>query len=328
MIQSIQVLDAFCPFHVLLSPTGHIVQAGRTIHKITQPVTILGKRFLEVFEITRPKSVLSVHDLCALDGRLLSLRLRQRPKSSFKGIAFTFEDGMVALNLSFGISVIEAVGDYSLSAGDFSPTDLTIEMLYLVEAKSLAMTESQHLNLRLRHAMIAAEEQAYTDTLTGLKNRRALDHVLQRNIASGKPFAVMHMDLDYFKRINDTHGHAAGDFVLQAAADAMLSETRETDLIARVGGDEFVILLAGRTSNDVADRLGTRLIRRIEAPICYKGTSMKISASIGFAMSSEVTPLTAETLADAADKALYAAKRAGRGRVCALSGVPPETLDP
>ena len=116
-------------------------------------------------------------------------------------------------------------------------------MLYLVEAKSAAMDESRALNSRLQGAKIAAEEQAFTDTLTGLKNRRALDHVMARLLAMGEVFSCMHVDLDYFKSINDTLGHAAGDHVLQVVAQVLVAETRAPDTIARVGGDEFVILV-------------------------------------------------------------------------------------
>lgn len=104
------------------------------------------------------------------------------PKTEVKGLLVAGpSEGQSIVNLSFGISVVDAVSDYSLNSADFAATDLTIEMLYLVEAKSAAMEASRKLNLRLQGAMIAAEEQAFTDTLTGLKNRRAMDHVLARH---------------------------------------------------------------------------------------------------------------------------------------------------
>ena len=88
--------------------------------------------------------------------------------------------GQMVVDLSFGNSVVNAVCEFSLTNTDFAPTDLTIEMLYLVGAKSAAMEASRKLNLRLKGAMIVAEEQAFADTLTGLKNRRAFKFIMDR----------------------------------------------------------------------------------------------------------------------------------------------------
>jgi GGDEF domain-containing protein len=132
--------------------------------------------------------------------------------------------------------VNEAVRRYGLTVADFAATDLTIEMLYLVEAKSAVMEELRHLNLRLHGAKAAAEEQALSDTLTGLCNRRALDLGLGALVQQGQTFGLMHLDLDYFKQVNDTHGHAAGDAVLRQVALVLREETRASDLVARVGG--------------------------------------------------------------------------------------------
>ena len=161
--------------------------------------------------------------------------------------------------------------DYALVSSDFAATDLAIEMLYLVEAKSAAMEASRKLNLRLQGAMIAAEEQAFTDTLTGLKNRRAMDHVLARLIEAGREFALMHIDLDFFKAVNDTLGHAAGDHVLQNVARIMVEETRSDDTVARVGGDEFVILFDGLTDRETLVRVAERIIQKARGSDAFWG---------------------------------------------------------
>lgn len=307
------VLDHLCPMHLLVDATGHISSVGPVLQKLRPGTPLPGRRFLEVFELSRPRNISGIEALFTRPGAKLHLKLRDRPQTGLKGIIVPFQDGRGALiNLSFGISILDAVRDYKLTSSDFSATDLAIELLYLVEAKSAAMDASRKLNLRLQGAMIAAEEQAYTDALTGLKNRRAMDFVLGRLVAGGSKFSMMHLDLDFFKEINDTNGHAAGDFVLGEVARVMRREIRDTDTIARVGGDEFVLLFEGLTDRTRLVRIATRLIDRIREPIQFKDSSCRISASIGIAMSTQATCLEAPNLLNMADMALYEAKRNGR----------------
>jgi diguanylate cyclase (GGDEF)-like protein len=185
-------------------------------------------------------------------------------------------------------------------------------MLYLVEAKTAAMEASRRLNLRLQGAKIAAEEQAFTDTLTGLKNRRALDTVLKRLVLGSACFGVMNIDLDFFKAVNDTLGHPAGDHVLQTVAQIMVSETRKTDMVARVGGDEFTIILPAVRNATLMRRVGRRIIDRLEEPIVFNGNDCRISASIGTVWIGEEDQTSMTDVLSNADLALYASKNAGR----------------
>jgi diguanylate cyclase (GGDEF)-like protein len=310
-----RVLDVLCPMHLALDSTGHILHAGPTLCKLRPEQELVGQRFLEVFMLKRPRAIKSVSDLRASSGMKLHLQMRDEPQTELKGLLIDgMDDQRSIINLSFGFSVVEAVGEYGLTSADFSSTDLTIEMLYLIEAKSAAMEASRKLNQRLQGAKIAAEEQAFTDTLTGLKNRRAMDHVLGRHLEWDHQFAMMHLDLDYFKDVNDTMGHAAGDHVLQSVARVMVEETRDSDTVARVGGDEFVIVLP-----DIRDRkslvgIGNRIIKRLEAPIAFQDQECRISASIGTVFHEPLSGYTAEQLFDDADIALYASKHAGRAQ--------------
>ena len=315
------VMNVLCPMHAILDATGHIVHAGACTHKLAPAGNVTGARFLEVFELKRPRGALSMQDLCAMAGVKLHLQLRAAPRTELKGVLVPLGDapefgpaGGAIINLSFGISVLDAVRDFSLTSADFAATDLTVEMLYLVEAKSAAMEASRKLNLRLQGAKVAAEEQAFTDTLTGLRNRRAMDHVLTRLIDTEQDFALMNLDLDYFKAVNDNMGHAAGDHVLQRVAQLMVNETRGGDTIVRTGGDEFVLIFAGLTNRQRVSEIAERLIARLEEPIMFNGEACRISASIGASLSCDYRMPALEQMMDDADVALYAAKNRGRGQ--------------
>ncbi len=309
------ILDHLCPMFVLLDATGHISRVGPTLQKLRPDQPMPGQRFLELFELNRPRTVTSFQGLMKSSGAKLHLQFRDQPKTALKGTIVSLpEAGGAIINLSFGISVLDAVRDYALNSADFSATDLTIELLYLVEAKSAAMEASRTLNLRLQGMMIAAEEQAFTDTLTGLKNRRAMDHVLERMITSGGAFSLMNLDLDYFKSVNDTLGHAAGDHVLQQAARIMVEVTRENDIVARVGGDEFVLIFNELQDRAKIQRVAERLIERLEEPIAFGDQTCRISASAGTVIRGGGDVTQAAALLHEADLALYAAKRAGRAR--------------
>lgn len=308
------VLDVLCPMHLVLDAAGCITHAGPTLVKMIDDIALAGTPFLEVFEVKRPRDLNALSDLALAGGAKLHLTLRKPPHTALKGVVVSMggTGGNLVVNLSFGISILDGVRDYALTNADFAATDLAIEMLYLIEAKTAAMEASRKLNLRLQGAKNVAEEAALTDTLTGLKNRRAMAQVLSVLVEGRAPFAVMHIDLDFFKAVNDTLGHAAGDHVLQVAAAVMIEETRGSDFVARVGGDEFTILFPNVTSKDILRSIGQRIVDRLSKPIPFENTKCKISASIGTVwIERGERPSIPDLLADA-DVALYASKHAGR----------------
>ena len=307
------VLDQLCPMHAVLDATGHILHVGPTLQKLRPGTPLPGQRFLEVFELHRPRSVTTMAQLLAIGGVKLHLAFRTTPRTALKGCVTKGPvPEQVIVTLGFGMSIHEAVATHALTSADFAVTDLAVEMLYLVEAKSAAMEASRTLNLRLQSAMMAAKEQSLTDTLTGLKNRRAMDNALWRLIENRDRFALMHLDLDFFKAVNDTRGHAAGDHVLQHVSAQMLQEVRQTDIVARVGGDEFVLLFPGLTDHATLDDLARRIIARLEQPVIFEGKSCHVSASIGTVLSSDYANPTPDRVLADADVALYASKHAGR----------------
>ncbi len=160
------------------------------------------------------------------------------------------------------------------------------------------------------------EKLALTDELTGLPNRRALHEFLDRMDSSGWPndhMTIMRVDLDRFKQINDTLGHAAGDAALLHASGAMASHVRREDFLSRVGGDEFVFLIFGKMPNTSIAKKAKEIIDDISTSFAYKGKNCSIGASIGIAGGDRLDGVPLERYMIDADLALYAAKEKGRG---------------
>ena len=158
------------------------------------------------------------------------------------------------------------------------------------------------------------ERLSREDALTGLANRRQFDErlaiALKRLSRHGTPVALLYMDLDRFKQVNDSLGHAAGDAVLKAFGSRLCDGVRETDLVARIGGDEFAILLDGAPPGS-GETVAAKLLQSMREPLDAGGTPLVIGTSIGIAYAT--APVEADALVQAADAALYAAKHAGRG---------------
>ena len=315
-VVSVNLLQALLPLHIVVSDGGVIIQAGATLSKISGDGSLVGELFDDVFEVIKPAGLQGRRALSETVGSAVHLRFNKPPYTRLKGVvSVDHREGLMVLTLSFGIGVVDAVQRFGLTPRDFAPNDPTIEMLYIVEAKSAAMNESRKLNDRLQHAKLSAEHDAQTDPLTGLHNRRALIQVLESAISAARKFTLIHMDLDYFKAVNDRFGHAAGDAVLAAAADIMQSHFRGSDCIARMGGDEFVAVMMDTTDGNAVKKLCEKLITAIELPIEVDNNSAVISGSIGFTCSAQYNVPQIECMMNDADHALYASKRAGRGRV-------------
>ncbi|MEP2470674.1 MAG: GGDEF domain-containing protein, partial [Paracoccaceae bacterium] len=294
---------------------GQACSAGPTALKLFGDGALIGQGFLDVFEIKRPHEVRTLDALRAKAGAKLHLQLRSAPFREVKGVLI---DGPTAdltvIDLSFGISVVDAVRDYDLTAADFAVTDLAVELLYLVEAKSAAMDASQQLNQRLQGARVVAEEQALTDALTGLKNRRGMNQILRDLISHGENFALMQLDLDHFKAVNDTTGHAAGDYVLQQVARIMLNEVRGHDIVTRAGGDEFVLILRDVEEERIIEGIASRIIERLSEPLFFQGERCDVSGSAGTTLSVNYPLPSPDQLLKDADVALYVSKHEGRGQ--------------
>lgn len=312
-------LAHFMPMHLLMDGEGRALSYGPTLARVLGGDAMPGARFEELFDVRAPGGAVTVGDVLARAGNRFRLVPRNGVKAGLRGLGRRLPGGRILLNLSFGIDLISAVRDLALTDADFAATDLAMELLYLAEANAAVTRELRGLNLRLEGARVAAEEEAMTDPLTGLRNRRAVDLVLERMCTARGNFGLLHMDLDYFKAVNDTLGHAAGDFVLETVGRILREQLRAEDCAARIGGDEFVVIVAGRSDAKTLQAIAERIIARICQPMEYEGQIARVSASIGIARSSDMLlPEPAQLLA-AADRALYAAKHAGRGRAVLLA---------
>ena len=164
-------------------------------------------------------------------------------------------------------------------------------------------------------------ELSLKDPLTGLSNRRYFQTVLGREIdvvaRSGEPALLLMLDIDHFKKVNDTHGHPAGDAVLQAVAQTLSSCVRPMDTVARFGGEEFVIILPscqGPYGYQVAERIRTSV--NAMTVTLASGVTIRVTISIGGAFAPRWVRSTPELWIDRADIELYRAKSEGRNRVC------------
>lgn len=179
--------------------------------------------------------------------------------------------------------------------------------------------EKSGLLEQLRHQAEAFERQALEDVLTGLPNRRAFDEALARDIArarrDGTPLCLVSLDVDHFKQVNDRHSHGVGDTVLREAAQLLRDTCRVSDVPARMGGEEFALLL-NNTGIDEAEALCERLRAKFHQQRRWAGIEdLRVTFSAGV-VSLEAGDATASTLYQRVDRALYRAKNGGRDRTC------------
>jgi diguanylate cyclase (GGDEF)-like protein len=201
--------------------------------------------------------------------------------------------------MGHAVGVLHAVGP----TGD--PPDVTV-------VQGLQTLSNQAGNrLGLLRMMTETRRQAATDQLTGLQNRRMLEHRLRGLLGSATPFALVMADLDHFKLLNDTHGHEAGDDALRMFSQVLTATLRDDDLVCRWGGEEFTVVLPGVDADEAV--AATERVREALAIALVDGHVPRFTASFGVTDTSS-SHHTLEELLRRADQALYAAKEAGRNR--------------
>jgi diguanylate cyclase (GGDEF)-like protein len=209
------------------------------------------------------------------------------------------------------------VGTVVDDVGELKQAEQRLEELLEREREARELVEAAHAELAAASAQLA--ELALHDPLTGLGNRRLfaehLDAALARARRAGHGLAVVWLDLDNFKRVNDQHGHAAGDSLLQAVALRLRTTAREADLVARLGGDEFLVLLADlpHSATEASAIIVDKIVRSLAEPLVAAGAALRITASAGISLYPTDASSAAELLAHA-DVAMYGSKRAGSGQ--------------
>ena len=201
------------------------------------------------------------------------------------------------------------------ASGPFLYWTFVVLVLLIVGRQLLTVLDNQALNRRLAAMVGQLEHRAFHDGLTGLPNRalfrERVGHALSRRSQAGTPLALLFIDLDDFKTVNDQLGHAAGDDLLMAVARRLVTCVRDEDTVARLGGDEFAVLLEQASSHEVAVRVAGRILESMLPPFPLQGRQVQVGASVGVTVSAatEVDDVLRE-----ADVAMYTAKAHGKGR--------------
>ncbi len=188
----------------------------------------------------------------------------------------------------------------------------------LLLAKIKAMLRIKNLSMELKDKNRQLEEMAITDGLTGIPNYRFFIEKLEEEVRRSRryrtPFTLLLLDLDNFKEVNDSHGHRHGDYVLKEVAERLKQGLRETDLLARYGGDEFVLLLT-QTDVEGGRQVANQVLERLGNPITTNSIVHTIQASVGMVSFDSERPRSTDDLIVGADNALYLAKEAGGNRI-------------
>jgi diguanylate cyclase (GGDEF)-like protein len=288
----------------LASATGadHIVIARRRPDARVLEATLISARP----GVPDSTTILPIGDLeepVTGERRLVAERIAARARQVY-GLVNTLAAPLTSDGADIGAIVLS-----HRTASAWSPTTRRLLNGAATEASSALARAYSHR---------AAEAQASTDALTGLPNRRYFDEfcgLLARRRRSGDAVGVLMIDIDKFKVLNDTHGHATGDEVLRAVGAAIVSAVREDDVPARYGGEEFVVLLRN-PSPEVALDIGERVRASVAGLELRRFGVDRVSVSVGVAVAREADQSITDLVAQA-DRALFRAKRAGRDRVIA-----------
>lgn len=218
-----------------------------------------------------------------------------------------------------------------LTADDSEEVDLAaleagaVDCLFKAALNPRLLERSIRYALKLGETLNQLRQLAQRDELTRLLNRREFKRILEeewdRSIRFQRPFALVMVDIDHFKKINDTHGHQAGDEVLRHVASLLAGQVRTVDRVARYGGEEFALIMIETDTKGATENIKRLGVLLAETPCIIEGKSLTLDVTLSAGVATSLTDATSATdLVEAADKALYAAKKGGRNRIVQADG--------
>lgn len=310
------ILDRLFPFHFVLDLDGDqpIARAGGALKRwIAEDLT--GRSFGEVFSVLRPaittvdRATLVTKQeavfVLAVDDHFAQLRGQMLLLAPNRAI-------FIGSPVLTSASNVEELG---LSMSDFAPHDATVDLIVMQRFAEMQLSDLQDQAEELSEAQRARDrlsESASTDSLTGLANRRAFWDRCGRELTDGTELALLFIDVDRFKAVNDVHGHGTGDAVLRWIGNCLSAAVRPIDLVARLGGDEFAVLLTN------VDREATAVIvDRIQATVTQPTEigSHNATTSLSIGVVHRTANETVDDLLQDADAAMYEGRQRGPGRV-------------
>lgn len=236
------------------------------------------------------------------------------------GFAWAHTQGLLVLSIDANEYIRKPHAWIAVMVGTCTVTTAVSYGLSVYSASHKALMDT----IREQHALIT--HQATHDGLTGLPlphlARDRLSQAMEQARRDHTRVALLFIDLDGFKVINDTHGHDAGDFVLTTVAQRLLATLRAVDSASRQGGDEFMVLLGGISNVEDAESVARKLVEVLAQPMLYQGQSLQVSASIGIALYPDHAD-SVERMMKQADSAMYQVKKSGKNNAAVASPLPP-----
>lgn len=311
-----EFLNDLFPFHLTLQldTTPTIFRAASTLERWLG-CDFADRPFADCFDILRPA-------ISALDGPTLLAKRDTVFVIEAKGHFAQLRGQIVVLGseraIFIGSPVLTTttrVEELGLSLADFAPHDVTVDLIVLQRFAEMQLADLKEQAAELDEAQAATarlSESAATDPLTGLANRRAFWSRCGAEIDNQRELALLFIDVDRFKAVNDVHGHGVGDAVLRSIGSRLTETVRPDDLVARLGGDEFAVLLADADQRTTASIVG-RIQDAVGKPIDIDGHICESSISIGVV--SRTANETVDELVQDADAAMYEGRQHGPGRI-------------